>query len=136
MSESLQAPLPEFTVNASMRAAASSVAASFHAYQQSCFDMPNAKNTDEIRILLKSQRERKDAYHLAMKFLSAASLKANPAYDLAANKQLSPKQSAELSPLLEQYLETRLNQLIQSETEANPLICNTSDYHPVIAGPW
>lgn len=127
---------PEFTVSASMRAAACAVAASFHAYQQSCYDLPKTKGAQKIQQLLQSQRERKQAYHLALKFLGAAAIKENPTYDLNAQTQIGVDQSKELEPLLKKYLDKRLNELIQHEIHSNPLIKNTADSHPVMDGPW
>ena len=85
---------------------------------------------------LKAQRERKQAYHLALKFLSTATLKENPAYNAESEDLYSAEQATEIKPLFERYLETRLNELIRTETNANPLIRNTAKHHPVIAGPW
>ena len=126
--------LPEFSISPSMRSAASAVAACFHAYQQSCFDLPATKGVANIQALLRAQRERKQAYHLALKFLETASLKENPAYDLSARDGLSESQIQELTPLITHYLDSRLNQLIQSEVAANPLITNTHSDHPILRG--
>lgn len=124
---------PEFHVSASMRAAASAVAASFHAYQQSCFDMPAAHGAAQLQKLLQAQRERRQAYHLALKFLSTAALKENPAYEIG---NLQQDRGKELADLLQHYLNKRLNQLISEECTANPLIKNTLLDHPVMQGPW
>ena len=136
MSDVLNHPLPEFTVDSTMQAAASTVAASFHAYQQSCFDLPSAANVKEIQANLLAQKERRQAYHLAMQFLKTAAMKANPGYDMASQPQLSAAQARELSPLLDEYLDRQLNLLIQKEATANPLIRNIAAHHPVISGPW
>jgi hypothetical protein len=128
--------LPAFSVSPTMKAAASAVAASFHAYQQSCFDMPKVQGTDQMQPTLKAQRERKQAYHLALKFLSTATLKENPAYNAESTDLYSSEQATEIKPLFDRYLETRLNELIRSENSTNPLIRNTAEQHPVIAGPW
>ena len=82
---------------------------------------------------LKAQKERKNAYHLALKFLSTATLKENPEYNL---EKYAPSQAEELKPLLERFLENKLNELVKHESAENPLIRNTAPHHPVIQGPW
>lgn len=124
--------LPEFSISPSMRSAANAVAACYHAYQQSCFDLPKTKGVAKIQALLLAQRERKSAYQLALQFLATATLKANPAYDVAARAGLSAEQINELSPLITHYVDTRLNTLIQQEIAANPLIVNTDSSHPIL----
>lgn len=130
------APLPELSVSDSMRAAARSVAAGFHAYQTACYDLPKARQAGAIPANLQSQRERKQAYHLALKFLATATLKENPAYGEAAWAHLEEPARGQMQALLERYLDGRLNTLIREVASGRPELVHQADHHPVMRGPW
>ena len=128
--------LPELSISGSMRTAARSVAATFHAYQAACLAMPQANGEADLAKLLKQQKETKKAYHLALKFLSTATLKENAAYDANAHREASEAVRDELQPLLQDYLDKRLNQLVAEEAAKHATLANQADNHPVMRGPW
>lgn len=138
MSHSLidQVGLPELQVSSTMRAAATSIAASFHAYQASCYSLPKARARGEIPANLQAQRERKAAYHLALKFLATATVKENPRYRVDAYPDLAPEDRHQLERLLHSYLDGRLNQLIAEQAREQPSIAHRAEHHPVMDGPW
>ena len=131
-----QGSLPELRISASMRSAASSVAASFNAYQSSCYDLPNARDAGEIPQNLQAQRERKQAYHLALKFLSTATLKENPDYNIEHYGHLADEAQQQLQALLTPYLDRKLNDLVKEEANKTGHIRYQTSDHPVVNGPW
>lgn len=131
-----QGALPELRISASMRSAAASIAACFSAYQQSCYDLPKAQKQERIPQNLQSQRERKQAYHLALKFLHTATLKENPDYHLANHTQRPDQKTSQLQELIDAYLDRKLNALIHLEANKIGDIAYQTNDHPVTRGPW
>lgn len=126
--------LPRLAISDSMKTAAQSVAVSFDQYNKVCLALPDAQGVDAIKQNLKRQKDTKQAYHLALKFLNLATLKANPAYDVRTYSHLSGEQQHALRPLLEQYLDQQLNRVIASATAAFGEVYQAS-HHPVMRGP-
>lgn len=96
----------QLTITSNMRTAAQGVAVTHQHYMGHCHIMPKLKGKPEaMAITLTQRKEAHRAYHLALGFLKAATLKANPQFGNIPEPRLQER--------LNQWLDTQLNQLIR-----------------------
>ncbi len=93
-----------------MRIAAKGVAASHTQYRHACEVMHTLKGDPQaMAASLKKRKDAHAAYHIALKFLKVATLKANP--------QFEEDRSGVLQQKIEAWIDGQLNRLIAEEAD-------------------